>query len=308
MYSRQANCHPGTDTSVLYELGSCESSPGTDSWVHGPHQVSWLSKLGYWWCYQSPREASCSQWRTCLSDSDTPPFILLYPSLHPRSTPWVCMAYITSFQIAPFQLLLLPPLQTWLILHDCLVQAHFTCMQPNSLAWLLGFSRIWPHHDLFFIIFISKCLSPVFGLGDTAHLMLLSHWRCSACSLLAIPTSAHLQNGAPALPDSTTPNSCFHTGKLPPIVFSCCPKCGSHLYPHAPGGSEWNLSGWGTGLLLSTVQWCLPGAPWHLAAVLARRNNADSHCLPGPLHFFPLLNSLNSQIFHRATFDLWSNS
>lgn len=47
-YSRQANCHPGTDTSVLYELGSCESSPGTDSWVHGPHQVSWLSKLGYW--------------------------------------------------------------------------------------------------------------------------------------------------------------------------------------------------------------------------------------------------------------------
>ena len=37
------------------------------------------------------------------------------------------------------------------IFHDGLAPEHVTCTQPNSLAWLVGFSTIWPHLALFFL-------------------------------------------------------------------------------------------------------------------------------------------------------------
>lgn len=100
--------------------------------------------------------------------------------------------------------------------------------------------------------------------------MLLSPWRCPACSLPASPTSMHLQNVAPAHPDSTRPNFCFHTGEHP-LLCSLVVLDVAHLCPLMP-------------------LW----APSEALGVCRGVPGTDSHYLPG-LHFIPYLNSLNSK-------------
>ena len=92
------------------------------------------------------------------------------------------------------------------------------------------------------------------------------------CLFSASSTSVHLQNAVSALPDSTTPNSCFHTGKQLWVWLTSVPS--QHL-PGTPGDSRG-----------------LPGT--------------DS--LPAQASLHSSLEFPQQQIFHGTTSGLWGNS
>ena len=235
-------------------------------WGHR-HQVSWLTNLGQWWCYQSSGETSSPQqltvfiwwWYTAYSCVSSPsPF----PG-PPSASAWP--GIITSFWAAPFQPLLLPP-QTRLVLRDCPAQDHFTCLQPNSLTWLLGVS---PYLVLSCFIFHYSPLMPIICLWPGGQSWLHAALSLATpCLFSASSTSQHLQNTVSALPDSTTPNSCFHTGE--------------HLW-------VWLTS------VSSRPSEHLPGTPWHWLPLPAQDSLHSSLEFP------------QEQIIHGATSDLWDN-
>lgn len=140
-------------------------------WVHGLHQVCWLTKRGQRWRPQKPRKPACPRdGRVCRSVTCCTvslPQPLFTPSFVHSLSPDHLMgsASLTSFQ-PPGGCLRLE----WGRHHrTILLGERFPRTQPNSSAWLSWSFVTWPHcavcHDG------SKCSS----LASQGYSMLPSH-------------------------------------------------------------------------------------------------------------------------------------
>lgn len=147
------------------------------------------------------------------------------PTEPPRGQPASVDEHIYLIVICCLLLLLSPPLHPQVHpLSPPLPQMADIMWLPYSRmlhmceAKLLGLNFVVFHNltsSCFTFHYSSKCSSSL-GLGNTAHLMLLSHWWCPACSpLLASSTTIHLQNAPLALltppcpPSASTQESNF---------------------------------------------------------------------------------------------------
>lgn len=164
-------------------------------WVHWLYQVSWLTKLGH--ANRAPKRPACLSGRTHLSDCD---MLLILTFISPSSSLGPPTESTSSSNMADI---------IWL---------PYSRMLHMCEAKLLGLNFVVFHNltsSCFTFHYSSKCSSSL-GLGNTAHLMLLSHWWCLACSpLLASSTTIHLQNTPLALltppcpPSASTQESNF---------------------------------------------------------------------------------------------------
>lgn len=172
--------------------------------VHWQHRVSWLTKLGH--ANRAPQRPACLSGWTHLSDCDMLLILTFIPPLFIlRSTESI------SPHVQLSQAFRLPISNSPEGSSTNMADVWLPCSRMLHMceAKLLGLNFVVFYNltsSCFIFHYSSKCSS--LGLGNTARLMLLSHWRCPACyPLLASPTTTHLQTATPALLTLPCPTS-----------------------------------------------------------------------------------------------------